>query len=76
MELDGLGVRGVLRVLKQVDAVLAPDTAETWHPDVRFYRIERAGHLIGQFYLDMYARPSKQRAHTQATRKTQATRAT
>ena len=41
------------------DVKLAPDTAETWHPDVRFYRIERAGHLIGQFYLDMYARPSK-----------------
>jgi oligopeptidase A len=41
------------------DVKLAPDTAETWHPDVRFYRIERAGHLIGQFYLDMHARPSK-----------------
>jgi oligopeptidase A len=41
------------------DVKLAPDTAQTWHPDVRFFRIERAGALIGQFYLDMYARPSK-----------------
>jgi oligopeptidase A len=37
----------------------SPDAAETWHPDVRFFRIERAGALVGQFYLDMYARPSK-----------------
>ncbi|MFZ9407794.1 MAG: M3 family metallopeptidase [Burkholderiaceae bacterium] len=35
------------------------EQAETWHPDVRFYRIEREGQLIGQFYLDMFARPSK-----------------
>jgi len=41
------------------DVKLSADTAETWHPDVRFFRIERAGALIGQFYLDMYARPSK-----------------
>jgi oligopeptidase A len=38
---------------------IAPDVAETWHPDVRFFRIERAGALVGQFYLDMFARPSK-----------------
>ncbi|MFM1991402.1 MAG: hypothetical protein RJA99_4359 [Pseudomonadota bacterium] len=41
------------------DVKLSPEPAETWHPDVRFFRIERAGALIGQFYLDMYARPSK-----------------
>lgn len=41
------------------DVKLSPDAAETWHPDVRFFRIERAGALVGQFYLDMYARPSK-----------------
>jgi oligopeptidase A len=38
---------------------IAPDSSQTWHPDVRFFRIERDGSLIGQFYLDMYARPSK-----------------
>jgi oligopeptidase A len=41
------------------DVKLSPDAAETWHPDVRFFRIERAGALIGQFFLDMYARPTK-----------------
>jgi oligopeptidase A len=41
------------------DVKLSADHAETWHPDVRFYRIERAGVLIGQFFLDMYARPTK-----------------
>ena len=41
------------------DVRIAADTAETWHPDVRFFRIERAGALLGQFYLDMFARPSK-----------------
>ena len=31
-----------------------------WHPDVRFFAIrDRAGALVGQFYLDLYARPSK-----------------
>jgi oligopeptidase A len=53
--LDGLF--GLIERLFEVK--LSPDTAETWHPDVRFFRIERAGALVGQFYLDMYARPSK-----------------
>ncbi|MEI8301806.1 MAG: M3 family metallopeptidase [Burkholderiales bacterium] len=35
------------------------DTAAGWHPDVRFHRIERDGQLLGQFYLDLYARPGK-----------------
>jgi oligopeptidase A len=34
--------------------------APQWHPDVRFYSIrDRKGSLVGQFYLDLYARPSK-----------------
>jgi oligopeptidase A len=34
--------------------------APVWHPDVRFYAIsDRAGTLVGQFYVDLYARPSK-----------------
>lgn len=37
-----------------------PDTTTTWHPDVRFYRIETpTGALVGQFYLDLYARVGK-----------------
>ncbi len=36
------------------------DKAPVWHEDVRFYRIETpAGELIGQFYIDLYARETK-----------------
>jgi len=39
---------------------ISPAQAPVWHPDVRFYAIrDRAGTLIGQFYVDLYARPSK-----------------
>jgi oligopeptidase A len=39
---------------------ITPDSAPVWHPDVRFYAIrDRAGALVGQFYVDLYARPSK-----------------
>lgn len=34
--------------------------APVWHPDVRFFSIrDRAGGLVGQFFVDLYARPSK-----------------
>ncbi len=33
---------------------------DTWHRDVRFFRIhDRGGSLRGEFYLDLYARPHK-----------------
>jgi oligopeptidase A len=36
------------------------DAAPTWHPDVRFYRLmDGDGALVGQFYLDLYAREGK-----------------
>ena len=36
------------------------DDVETWHPDVRFYEIrDSEGEILGQFYLDPYARPDK-----------------
>ncbi len=38
---------------------IKPDATTTWHPAVRFFRIERQGKLIGQFYLDLYARETK-----------------
>ncbi|WLA00557.1 M3 family metallopeptidase [Xanthomonas translucens] len=54
--LDGLfGVINDLYGL-QVQA----DTAPVWHPDVRFFRVSDAqGRLVGQFYLDLYAREGK-----------------
>ncbi len=37
-----------------------PDDAPVWHPDVRFYRlVDAQGQLVGQFYLDLYAREGK-----------------
>ncbi|MBT2767024.1 M3 family metallopeptidase [Stenotrophomonas sp. ISL-67] len=37
-----------------------PDRAPVWHPDVRFFRVVDAqGTLVGQFYLDLYAREGK-----------------
>ncbi|HEU4775631.1 MAG TPA: M3 family metallopeptidase [Telluria sp.] len=54
-------VDGLFRLVQSLFSVqILPDTAATWHPDVRFYRIERDGALVGQFYLDLYARAGKQ----------------
>jgi oligopeptidase A len=51
---------GLFRVIEALFGVrLAPDAAPVWHPAVRFFRIERDGKLIGQFYLDLYARETK-----------------
>lgn len=39
---------------------IVADRAPVWHEDVRFFRIETAqGALVGQFYLDLYARETK-----------------
>jgi oligopeptidase A len=53
-------VAGLFGVISKLFGVsIAPDEAPVWHPDVRFYRIEKNGQLIGQFYLDLYARQGK-----------------
>src|SRR5690606_20543344 len=37
-----------------------PDSAPVWHEDVRFFRVvDGGGALVGQFYLDLYAREGK-----------------
>ncbi|MEY3202081.1 MAG: oligopeptidase [Pseudomonadota bacterium] len=51
---------GLFRVIEslygvKIDAANAP----TWHDDVRFFSIHREGKLVGQFYLDLYARDEK-----------------
>ncbi|MBL0206967.1 MAG: M3 family metallopeptidase [Propionivibrio sp.] len=56
---------GLFHVIETLFGVcIRPDTAPVWHEDVRFFRIEagsgdHAGQLIGQFYLDLYARETK-----------------
>ncbi len=53
-------VDGLFRLIQRLFNVdIKTDSAPVWHPDVRFFRIERAGKLIGQFYLDLYARAGK-----------------
>ncbi|MBI1889218.1 MAG: M3 family metallopeptidase [Burkholderiales bacterium] len=53
-------VEGLFRVVQTLFKVdIKPDSAPTWHKDVKFFRIERDGRLIGQFYLDLYARKGK-----------------
>ncbi|MGC4397180.1 M3 family metallopeptidase [Hydrogenophaga sp. T2] len=41
------------------EVAIRKDSAPTWHPGVEFYRIERDGRLVGQFYLDPGARTGK-----------------
>ena len=57
---------GLFHIIETLfDVRIRPDTAAVWHPTVRFFRIERPGtgdaapQLVGQFYLDTYARPGK-----------------
>ncbi|MCC2957176.1 M3 family metallopeptidase [Massilia sp. IC2-477] len=53
-------VEGLFTVIQDLFGVrVKQDVAPVWHPDVRFFRIERDGQLIGQFYLDLYARAGK-----------------
>ena len=53
-------IDGLFRLVQSLFSVtITLDSAPTWHPDVRFYRIERDGALVGQFYLDLYARSGK-----------------
>ncbi len=52
---------GLFHVIEALFGVrIRPDTAPVWHEDVRFFRIDHAdGSLLGQFYLDLYARETK-----------------
>jgi oligopeptidase A len=52
---------GLFRVIETLFGVdIEAGHAPVWHEDVRFFRIEsRKGELIGQFYLDLYARETK-----------------
>ena len=53
-------IDGLFRLVQGLFSVeIKPDAAPVWHPDVRFYRIERDGQLVGQFYFDLYARAGK-----------------
>ena len=52
---------GMFRLVQDLYQITIAETkVETWHPDVRFFDIRNAsGELIGQFYVDLYARETK-----------------
>ncbi len=51
---------GLFKIVETLfEVAIRPDQTSTWNPAVQFYRIERAGELVGQFYLDMPARKGK-----------------
>jgi oligopeptidase A len=53
---------GLFKVIETLfSVVVRPDSGPVWIPDARLFRIESlGGDLIGQFYLDLYARDHKQ----------------
>jgi len=51
---------GLFKIVETLfDVNIQIDSAPVWNPVVQFYRIERAGQLVGQFYLDPSARTGK-----------------
>jgi oligopeptidase A len=53
-------LKGLFKIIETLFEVsIHPDQAPVWHPAVGFYRIERNGQLVGQFYLDPPARAGK-----------------
>jgi len=54
-------LQGMFKLVEALYGIsISPGRAPLWHPDVRFFNIrDLGGNLIGQFYTDLYARPSK-----------------
>ncbi|MEO5660895.1 MAG: M3 family metallopeptidase, partial [Polaromonas sp.] len=51
---------GLFRIVETLfEVAIREDSAPVWKPGVAFYRIERDGQLLGQFYLDQPARTGK-----------------
>jgi oligopeptidase A len=51
---------GLFKIVETLFEVsILPDSAPVWKPGVSFFRIERSGQLLGQFYLDQPARTGK-----------------
>ncbi len=52
---------GLFRVIETLYGLhIRPDQAPVWHDDVKFFALtDQRGQLVGQFYLDLYARETK-----------------
>jgi oligopeptidase A len=58
---EDAAVAGLFHVAEALYQVkIARADAPVWHPDVRFFEVrDRNGALVGQFYMDLYARETK-----------------
>ena len=58
---EEVAVQGLFRVAETLYGIrIQPSEAPRWHEDVRFFEIrDAAGGLVGQFYMDLYARDTK-----------------
>ena len=57
------GMFGLVKDLYQITIIPSKEgfDPQFWHPDVKFFSIKDTNEkLIGQFYIDLYARPGKQ----------------
>ncbi len=51
---------GLFKIIETLfEVAIRKDEASVWKPGVQFFRMERAGQLVGQFYLDQPARTGK-----------------
>jgi oligopeptidase A len=56
-------IKGMFEVVSRLYGVQFVEQSEfdTYHPDARFFHVEKDGQQIAAFYLDMYARAKKAR---------------
>jgi oligopeptidase A len=53
-------LNGLFELVQRLfSAKILPEQGSTWDEAVKLFRIERSGQLIGQFYVDLYARENK-----------------
>jgi oligopeptidase A len=55
------GLFSLIERLFEVKIEVADGQAPIWHPDVRFFKVLKAGKPKAYFYLDPYSRPSEKR---------------
>jgi oligopeptidase A len=58
---EDAALAGLFRVIETLYALkVTPAAAPVWHEDARFFDVrDAAGGLVGQFYIDLYARETK-----------------
>ena len=58
---EGRVLEGMFKVVETIYGLKIHAThAPVWHPEVRFFSLtDQSGQLLGQFYLDLYARKNK-----------------